>query len=212
LSDEDHAAEIDLDTVSLLVPKAKEGCDAARSELFEHIQSYLLLMARRNNVQELQAKFGTSDVVQQSLAQVVQGFDDFRGQSTKEFYGWLNQIVANEAKKLQRDYHREKRDVKRERPMVADLSGSKNGFVAADKHPTPRSQALAAEQIELFHKALDRLPDEYAEVIRLRSLQRLTFKDVATQMDRSVNAVTKLWFRAILKIQQEVGSSDESRE
>lgn len=208
---DDPPADIDLDTVSLLVPKAKEGSDEARAKLLEHIQDYIALMARRNNVAYLQAKFGTSDIVQQSLAQVIQGFDNFRGESAKEFYGWLNQIVANEAKKLQRDYHRAKRDVGRERPFAQDRSGSHPGFVPTDDELTPGARALAAEQLELFYRALDRLSDDHAEVIRLRSLERLAFKEVAAKMDRTVDAVTKLWFRAILKLQQEMGHEDESR-
>ena len=119
---------------------------------------------RRNNVPHLQAKFGTSDIVQQSLAQVIQGFDNFRGDSAKEFFGWLNQIVANDAKKLQRDYHREKRNLARERPLASDQGGSNIGFVPTDEQLTPKSQALAAEQIELFYVALDRIPEAYGSL------------------------------------------------
>ena len=91
---------LDLDTLSLLIPQVKVGSDAAREELLRHIQSYLTLMAARNNVRHLQAKFGNSDIVQQSMAQVIQGIGEFRGESSEEFYGSLNQIVANEARRL----------------------------------------------------------------------------------------------------------------
>ncbi len=206
----EHHPDVDLDTVSLLVPRAKDGSSEAREQLLEHIQGYMSLMAKQNSPTNLQGKFGTSDIVQQSLAQVIRGFDGFRGSSKGEFYAWLKTIVANEAKKLQRDFHRDKRDVKRERQLANDVSGSGIGFVPTDMQPTPRANAIAAEQIQQLHGALQRLPNDYAQVIRLRSLERLSFKDVAQQMNRSFDSVTKLWYRAILKLQQELESDNES--
>ena len=206
----DDEPDIDLDTVSLLVPRAKQGEEVARDQLLEHVQGYMTLMAKQNSPQHLQGKFGTSDIVQQSLAQVIRGFDGFRGKSKGEFYAWLKVIVTNEAKKLQRDFHRDKRNVLRERPMATDISGSGFGFVPTDEAMTPGENAIAAEQISQLHGALERLPEDYAEVIRLRSLERLAFKDVAEQMNRSLDSVTKLWYRAILKLQQELERNDES--
>jgi len=205
LNDE-QAKPLDLDTISLLIPQVKAGSEDARDELLQHIQSYLGLMAAKNNVAHLQAKFGNSDIVQQSLAQIVHGFDQFRGESSKEFYGWLNQIVANEAKRLQRDHHRQKRDIARERRL--DHSGSNAAIIPADHQPTPGTNALAQEELRLLSSALDRLPEDYAEVVRLRSLESLPFQQVADKMNRSVDSVRKIWYRAIVKLQQEVESKD----
>lgn len=205
MSDE-QANPPELDTISRLIPEIKAGSDTARDQLLVHIQSYLALMASKNNVQHLQAKFGHSDIVQQSLAQVVHGFDQFRGASSKEFYGWLNQIVANEAKRLQRDHHRQKRDVARERRL--DQSGSFAALVPPDGQLTPRSKALAAEEMQQLTEALERLPEDYAQVVKLRSLESLPFQEVAKRMDRTVDSVRKIWYRAIVKLQQEVDSDD----
>lgn len=210
MSNSEPVPDIDLDTVSLLVPRAKQGSEEARDQLLAHVQDYMRLMATQNAPGNLQGKFGASDVVQQSLAQVIQGFDDFRGNTAGEFYGWLKVIVTNEVRKLQRDYRRDKRNVDLERPLAADLSGSRPGFVPEDGQPTPRAHAIAAEQVQQLHEALDQLPEDYAEVIRLRSLERMSFKDVAASMDRSFDSVTKLWYRAILKLQQELEPDDDS--
>ncbi len=202
--------DIDLDTVSILVPRAKEGSAEAREQLLGHVQDYMLLMAKRYADPKLQNKFGTSDVVQQSLAQAIQNFDDFRGTTAAELRAWLGQIVANEARKLRRDFRRNKRDVARERRLSESRSDAAAAIVVSDQNPTPRAQALAAEQIELFYTALAKLPEDYAQVIQLRSLQRLPFKEVAAEMGRSHDAVTKLWYRAILKLQQELDQHHDS--
>ena len=47
-------------------------------------------------------------------------------------------------------------------------------------------------------------------MIQLRSIQELPFEEVAQQMDRSINAVSKLWGRALVSLQQELAKLDDS--
>jgi RNA polymerase sigma-70 factor (ECF subfamily) len=49
----------------------------------------------------------------------------------------------------------------------------------------------------LLAEALGRLPEDYREVIVLRHLESLTFREVAQRMNRSENSVQKLWVRAL---------------
>ncbi len=198
----------DLDTVSLLVPKAKNGSEEAKEKLFAHVQDYMNLMAQKNMPRNLQGKFGASDVVQQSLAKVIVNFEDFRGNSKGEFLAWLRMIVTNESKKFQRDYHRDKRDIKLEKNLVTEDGQNVLDFTLADRNLTPGSSAIAVEQIGELHNALEKLSDDHAEVIRLRSLEQLSFKEVAERMDRNTNSVTKLWYRAILKLQEELNRDE----
>jgi RNA polymerase sigma-70 factor (ECF subfamily) len=53
------------------------------------------------------------------------------------------------------------------------------------------------EQAVRLADALAKLPADYREVFILRSLEHMPFDRVAQRMDRSVNAVQKLWARAI---------------
>lgn len=212
MNSENPSVEIDLDTVSLLVPKAKEGSEDARAELLAHVQGYASLMARQHLKPNLQAKVGVSDVVQQSMAKVIQGFDGFRGSSKAEFYGWMGQIIKNEVKKLQRDWHRDRRNIDREQRLASGLSEDSPGHVPTDPQRTPRSEVLAKEREELFQTAMGGLPEDYRQVIQLRSLERLSFKDVADKMGRSHDSVTKLWYRAIMKLQQQLEGYDDSQE
>ena len=55
-----------------------------------------------------------------------------------------------------------------------------------------------------FEKAMERLSESDSRVIRLRSLEEMPFKQIATEMDRSVEAVSKLWVRAMAKLQDEI--------
>ncbi len=199
-----NSSNIELDTVRTLISRVREGENSARSELAAQVQSYLGIMADQNLNHQICANVGASDIVQMTLIRMVDGIDDFRGNSTPEFYGWLNEIVKNEARKANRDLTRQKRDVRRQRSIHEQETESR-AFCGLPVHDTtPQSSAIARERIKLFHEALSRLPHDYAEVIRMRNLEQLEFKAIAEKMNRTVNAVSKIWHRAILKFEQEL--------
>jgi RNA polymerase sigma-70 factor (ECF subfamily) len=52
--------------------------------------------------------------------------------------------------------------------------------------------------------ALDRLPEDYRQVLLLRHQEELPFEEIARVMGRSPNAVQKLWARAVERMQQEL--------
>jgi RNA polymerase sigma-70 factor (ECF subfamily) len=54
--------------------------------------------------------------------------------------------------------------------------------------------------VVLLAAALGRLPEDYREVIILRHLEGLTFREVAERMGRSENGVQKLWVRALANL------------
>jgi len=109
--------------------------------------------------------------------------------------------------KMRRAYRAEKRDVGREKRL--DVQTETGGVPAPpfDANLTPSSQAIAAERVENFHEVMKLLPDDYARVIRLRSIEQLSFNDIAEQMNRSHDSVTKLWYRAVLKFEELLNDS-----
>jgi len=92
--------------------------------------------------------------------------------------------------------------------MAADNS-SMLPMDPVDLQATPQTNALSKERVELFHSLLKRLPDDYAEVIMLRNLQQLSFREIGDKMDRTEGAAGKLWDRAISKFQQELNRMSE---
>ena len=202
--------DFDLDTVRLLINQAREGDDAAQSKLAGHVQNYVLLMADRNLERSIRSKVGPSDIVQQTLIKMVNGIDNYRGGSQEEFYGWLNTIVRNEANRVSRDLKRQKRDIRKQKSFDAGDSDLQHIGIPTDSHPTPSTQAVSKEQLGLFYSALEKLPDDYAKVIQLRSIEELDFKAIGEKMNRSADAASKLWLRAIVKFQKELDLLDDN--
>ncbi len=120
-----NSSNIELDTVRMLISRVRDGEESARSELVAQVQSYLGIMADQNLNRQICAKVGPSDIVQLTLIRMIDGIDNFRGSSTPEFFGWLNEIVKNESRKATRDLTRQKRDVRRQCSIHDQENGSR---------------------------------------------------------------------------------------
>ncbi|MEL6894936.1 MAG: sigma-70 family RNA polymerase sigma factor [Planctomycetota bacterium] len=199
--------DLDLATISKLIVAAKVGDSDAHSEICRHVQPQLNRMADQQLDGNLRRKLNPSDIVQATLARMVQGFDDFRGSSSQEFYGWLNSILRNEVNSTRRDYGRDRRDIRRE----IDIDDGPSASDPANEDD-PHDVVVRRETLETFHAVLSRLPTDYATVIQLRSIEELPFGQVAERMDRSVAAVSKLWARALVKLQQELAALQHDRQ
>jgi RNA polymerase sigma factor (sigma-70 family) len=66
---------------------------------------------------------------------------------------------------------------------------------------------MAHEKAQAVEAALARLPEDYRRIIRWRYEDDLPFEEIAQLLQRSENAVRKLWFRAIERLQQELDAS-----
>ncbi len=203
--EESQQSDVDLATISELVNAARTGNAAAHSEISRQVQEPLNRMADQQLDQQLRRKLNPSDIVQATLTRMVQGFDDFRGSSTAEFYGWLNTILRNEVRTTRRDLQRDRRDVRREQEPPDNTSPRH-----ASQQEPPDDLVQRNETLTRFRHIIQQLPPDYAQVIELRSIQELPFAEVAERMDRSVDAVSKLWGRALVSLQQELAKVDDS--
>ena len=125
---------------------------------------------------------------------------------------WLRQILLHNAANVSRQFREaEKRQIDREIPMATK---SADGMIPAllDKGSSPSAQAQRRERDQAVQQALAQLPEDYRLVIQWRSYERRSFEEIGVQLQRSADAVRKLWDRAIERLQQIVGPTDESVE
>jgi len=187
-----------------LLARARGGDDAARDELFARCRSYVGLVARAQIEGRLRAKVDASDLVQQTLLEAHRGLKNFRGGTEEEWLGWLRKILAHNATDFIRRYRTAgKRQIGREVPLHVSPPGASGSFFRdpADPGETP-SQLLLQHERELeVAEAIERLPEDYREVVMLRNLQRLPFNEVAERMGRSRPAVQMLWLRALRQLE-----------
>jgi RNA polymerase sigma-70 factor (ECF subfamily) len=191
--------------VALWLLQARAGSREALGELLEAYRNYLLLIANRQLDPGLRAKGGASDLVQQTFLEAQQAFDGFHGGSA-ELQAWLRQLLLHNLANFARCYRGTvKRQVGREVSLDADTPSGEAGGGPVGDTPSPSGEAMAHEQAETVQRALERLPEDYRQVIVWRYQEGRSFAEIAERFGRSENAVRKLWFRAIERLQQELG-------
>lgn len=199
-----EGATADNDNLAERLSIARSGSVAALGEVFESCRNYLLLVANHKLGDDLQAKIGASDVVQETFVQAQQIFHRFEGNENEQLLAWLSQILEHKLAHARRQYTgTQKRNVGREVSLDGQL-----GAVPATtgeqlgRQSTPSSIATGKEEQHRLMSALERLPDDMRRAVELRSLERLSFADVGQQLERSAEAARKLWVRAICRLQQ----------
>jgi RNA polymerase sigma-70 factor (ECF subfamily) len=164
------------------------------------------MLARTQARRAYQAKVGASDMVQQVMLQAFQGLDGFRGETEAEFRGWLRQILAHHLCHLDRDMHRDKRDVRREQSMEQKLAQSSmrlEGLLAGDA-PTPSQNVMIGEHVIKLSAAVDGLPEAQATAIRLHYLEGLKLAEVAEAMERTPGAIAGLMHRGMKTLREQL--------
>lgn len=185
------------------LPAARAGDKEALGQMLDCYRGYLLLIAQQGLSPQLQAKVGASDLVQETWADAYQHFAHFHGDTEGEWRAWLRTLLLhNLAKSVRRFLKTQKRGGAGETPLAGgDSSGGAPEPSAAATSPS--SAAIRQEVHEALERALERLPEDYQLVILLRYFEDLSFEDIGRVMDRSANAVQKLFARAIDRFQQD---------
>ncbi|MEM7312568.1 MAG: sigma-70 family RNA polymerase sigma factor [Planctomycetota bacterium] len=204
--DDSHSVN---DSIGHLIEPAKLGDEDARGRLVQQLQSYYYLMADRHLDRKLRNKINPSDIVQESLAKAFDQLPTFRGTNENQLHAWVRTILMNEIQTVRRKFRQPKRNVELEEGLNK-TSKAANLTEPPSDSLTPSSRAVAQEELSRLRSRLHQLPADYEQVIKLRSLQRLSFKETAEVMGRTVDSTTKLWYRAIVKLKDMLGDSDES--
>ncbi len=191
--------------VPTLLAHARAGEPDALGQLLERYRNYLALLARVQIGRRLQRKVEEADLVQETFLEAHRAFGRFRGTSEGELVSWLRQILAARLAMLVRHYFgTQRRNAGLERELADDLDRSSEqlGQALIASGTSPSQGAARRERAVLLADALARLPEDYRRVIRLRHLEGRTFPEVADQMGRSVDAVEKLWARALVHLRR----------
>jgi len=176
-----------------LIAEAKAGSKEAQGQVLERYRPYLRTKAMQLLDAGLRAKVGESDLVQDTLLRALKGFKEFHGCSPEQTGCWLARILKNRAEYLIRKYRgTRKRDLalertleKRDELQICQTDSDTDALVGDTKHA------------ELLTPAFHLLSPDYQTVVRLHYREQKTFVETAELMDRSVDAVKKLWSRAL---------------
>jgi RNA polymerase sigma-70 factor (ECF subfamily) len=200
------------DSAGVLLIAARGGCSRSLGTLAQRYRRYLLHVARESLSPALRAKVGASDLVQDTLLHFQQRFDRFAGSSEEELLTWLRRILYFRALHVARRYGgTAARDVRRELSVYESRSSLRQGQLV-DPAPTPCTEMLAREQLDVLNTAIAELPEDARLVIRLRNVERLSFFEVGTRLGCSQDAARKRWVRAVAALRAKLTSHERNSE
>jgi len=182
-----------------LILRARAGDEDAFRQLVERHTPALRRRIRRRLPALLRRKVAESDVLQSAYLIAHKKLATFEDRGDGAFEAWLDRIAALKIRELVRHYRgTEKRGVDREltrdeRPATEQLAGP---------YPSPSAHAIASELERKVRAAMRSLPEDYRTVLRLVRDEGLAAAEAARRMDRSANAVAKLYARAVCRLKE----------
>jgi RNA polymerase sigma-70 factor (ECF subfamily) len=132
------------------------------------------------------------DVVQDAYLRALKYFGGFRGTEAGEGRPWLLAIVRNTA------FTRRRRQ--RQEAQATEFDELLHSSSVAELHPEAEFMRAAAR--ESLHQALDRLPQEFREVIVLRELEGMSYKEIGEVTGVPVGTVMSRLSRARQRLQR----------
>ena len=188
-----------------LLRRARAGDADARGRLLEAYRSYLTLLARVQLGRDLRGKVDPSDLVQEAFLEAHRDFGQFQGRTEPELMAWLRRVLAtNLADQVRRYRGSQRRDLRLERQLAAELDRSsqalERGLQALNSSPSARAERR--EDARRLAEALERLPEDYREVLLLRHFQGLTFPEVARRLGKTLASVKNIWLRGLARLRR----------
>lgn len=151
------------------------------------------------------------DVMQVAYMEAFLHIHQLTARDERSFVAWLTRIAENALRDAVRGLTRDKRPdpARRIHSHPAGADGSQSQVALLDllgvTTSTPSRAAAANETALTLEAALERLPRDYAAVVRLYDLQGLAPAAVAARMERSVGAVHMLRGRAHERLRDVLG-------
>ena len=173
-------------------------------------RAYLRMLAGLWLDPRLRGKLDPSDVVQQSMIQAYQAWDQLRGTSDRERLAWLQRIVARNVLHALRDFRRAKRDVCREMSLEGAVGASSarlEHWLAADQS-TPSGRVERADELLRIADAVDSLPDAQRDAVVSFYWQGCSLAEIAENLGRSGPAVAGLLHRALRQLRRRLSDSE----
>jgi RNA polymerase sigma-70 factor (ECF subfamily) len=182
----------------------EEGSAAVLEGLLtEHLADLRAYVRLRSGprIRELES---CSDLVQSVCREVLQSSGQRQFSTDKAFRMWLLRVVENKIIDRLRYHSRHKRDTARtEHGSDLDLLAGPYARIHS-----PSDDADFREQAQRLEAAFDQLPEDYRTVILQAHIVGMSQRDIALEMDRSVDSVRNLIYRALARLGRILGEQD----
>lgn len=139
------------------------------------------------------------DIVQDAYLRALRHFSGFRGEAGTSARAWLLAIVRNTAHSARRRHRPE--------DVATEFDETLHSDAVADEHP--EAALLRTTAKDAVRRALERLAPEFREVIVLRELEGLSYKEISDVAEVPVGTVMSRLSRARTRLQEALRAEEE---
>jgi RNA polymerase sigma-70 factor (ECF subfamily) len=169
-------------------------------ERFEAVMLPHLSAAYRLARYLTRSDYDADDVVQEAFLRALRYFGGFRGEGASQSRAWLLAIVRNMAHTWR---HRHRADA-----SATEFDETMHSEAASDEHPG--SELSRRESRETLAAALAQLPPDFREVIVLREIEGLSYKEISEVVDVPVGTIMSRLSRARKRLQEALVAGEKA--
>lgn len=174
----------------MLLRRARDGSGEALGALFEACGGRLLALIRQRLGAGLRRDLESRDILQATFLRAFEHLEQFEGSGSTHLMAWLAAIACNEIRD-RADYHgRQRRDAAARVSLHSSLA-------VAESLTSEVSRLQMKEDLHRLEAALAELAPDHREVVVLRQLEELSFREIGARLDRSEDAARMLYARAL---------------
>lgn len=163
---------------------------------FEQHRERLLSVIYLRMGPDLRTRMDPEDVLQEVAIEAMNSWHTLSDPANAG--AWLVTLARRKIARILRDQVGvAARDPRREHAIKTDIP-------LADRRSGPVTAADRKDRLLLLSQALDRLSEDYREVVLLTKIEGLPAREVGERMGRSENAVNLLLSRALKRLAQEL--------
>jgi len=185
-----------------IVARLRLGDESALAEFVEANRPALMAFLHSRIGSHLAKKTEAEDILQDACLEAVRSLDKAPLETWDPLH-WLFQICERKIIDAhRRHFSSQKRDASREASIPDGSQAAGLGNLLAASMTTP-SAAFSRDQRQLrMLAALDTLPEEQREALRLRYLVGLPSKEIAQKLGKTDGAVRVMLSRSLAKLQE----------
>ena len=192
--------------------KDPAGAEGSRRSLAARILDSLPAMTRfvrRRMGPELSARESASDIVQSTCRELLKSASSFEDRGEASFRRWMLNAAEHKLKNRARHWR-----ALRRQDGARSIDDSRDGALepAAPETARPSHDALLREEVERLQRAFAGLPVEYRTALVRSQIDGASHAEIASEMDRTPEAVRKLIARAMAKLSAELEPDEDAND
>jgi RNA polymerase sigma-70 factor (ECF subfamily) len=149
----------------------------------------------------LRARVDPSDIVQEAHADMARQLSDYLARRPMPFHLWARKAAYNRLLNARRDHRAGRRDVRRE-AAAPDQSSLVLARSIVDPGPSPSEAVVAQEVAVKLAAAVEGLDPADREVLLMRQVDRLPYKEVACLLGVTAEAARQRYGRALIRLRR----------